>query len=101
MSAPPAPLCVQGIAASRVVISSFLSRHSAAAARDDHALTHDDRMLLEATHHSSALPILIGTFGYPRLYSSRTKSELHCLSPGMVAQRCLSARIHAYHYSSS
>ena len=31
MSAPPAPLCVHGIAASKVVISSFLSLHSAAA----------------------------------------------------------------------
>jgi len=49
MSAPPAPLCVQGIAASRVVISSFLSRHSAAAAGEKYALTHNDRITLEAT----------------------------------------------------
>ncbi len=49
MSAPPAPLCVQGIAASRAVMSSFLSRHSAAAARNNHALTHSDRILLTAT----------------------------------------------------
>ncbi len=84
MSAPPAPLCVQGIAASRVVISSFLSRHSAAAARDDHALTHSDGILLKATfkllitqmHYQFSLAFL-GTQGFTQVVQSLSCSVCH------------------------